>query len=294
MVNIGNSRAQANQYDKILQENLEITLPSIIRNVLNLAIVVSEELPDNVQHTKERKPDALKKVTDMQGNTYLLHLEFQLSDEKNMVFRMADYSIMLMRTYKLPLKQYVIYMKENKPSMPTSIDTENHKFSFDLIRISEIDYRVFLNSNDPEIKMLGILANFGEIDSNEAIKSIVSSIQLTAKGLDQEKIFKQLRIYAQIRRSRQLQIINAMESVSTFFKEENDFLYLKGEAVVKSKGEAIGQKKGEEKKSREVIENLIAKLALSDLEAAEIAKVDVDYVVKVRAELKKQGSFRSL
>ena len=223
----------------------------------------------------------------MQGNTYLLHLEFQLSDEKNMVFRMADYSIMLMRTYKLPLKQYVIYMKENKPSMPTSIDTENHKFSFDLIRISEIDYRVFLNSTDPEIKMLGVLANFGELESNKAIKSIISSIQLTTKGLDQEKFFKQMRIYAQIRRSRQLQIINAMESVSTFFKEENDFLYLKGEAVGKSKGKVIGQKKGEEKKSRAVIENLIAKLGLSDFKAAEIAEVDLTYVKKIRAELKK-------
>jgi len=106
--------------------------------------------------------------------------------------------------------------------------------------------------------------------------------------------FKQLLIYAQIRRNRQLQIINAMESVSTFFKEENDFLYLKGEAVGKSKGEAIGQKKGEEKKSREVIENLIAKLGLSDVKAAEIAEVDVTYVKKIRAELKKQGSFRSL
>ncbi|MEJ2881934.1 hypothetical protein [Pedobacter sp. GR22-6] len=53
---------QTNQYDKLLKENLEQTMPVIIRDVLHLDIVYSEEIPDDIQHTKERKPDALKKV----------------------------------------------------------------------------------------------------------------------------------------------------------------------------------------------------------------------------------------
>jgi hypothetical protein len=91
---------QTGQYDKIIKENLEVTLPVIIRDVLGLQIVQSEELPDDVQHTKERKPDALKKVTDPTGRTYVLHVEFQLTDEKEMVYRMAEYSVMLMRRYQ--------------------------------------------------------------------------------------------------------------------------------------------------------------------------------------------------
>ena len=62
-----------------------------------------------------------------------------------------------------------------------------------------------------------------------------------------------------------------MESISTFFKEEEDYFYRKGEA----------------KRSRTVIENLIIKLGFSDLQAAEIAEVDVQYVAKIRSELKK-------
>jgi hypothetical protein len=69
-----NTKAQASQYDKIIKENLEITLPVIIRDVLGLDIAASEELPDDVQHTKERKPDALKKVTDTSGMTYVLQV----------------------------------------------------------------------------------------------------------------------------------------------------------------------------------------------------------------------------
>ncbi|WP_285009850.1 hypothetical protein [Pedobacter faecalis] len=84
---------QTSQYDKIIKENLEATLPAIMKDLLHLDIVASEELPDDIQHTKERKPDALKKVTDSAGDIYVLHLEFQVANEVEMVYRMAEYSI---------------------------------------------------------------------------------------------------------------------------------------------------------------------------------------------------------
>ncbi|MFC6101542.1 hypothetical protein [Olivibacter domesticus] len=59
------SKQQANQYDKIIKENLELTLPVIVREVLGLDIVRSEELPDDIQHTKERRPDTLKKLASL-------------------------------------------------------------------------------------------------------------------------------------------------------------------------------------------------------------------------------------
>lgn len=68
---------QGNLYDKILRENLEATLPVIISDLLGLAIVHSEELTDGIQHTKERKPDALRKVIDTDGNVFVLQIEFQ-------------------------------------------------------------------------------------------------------------------------------------------------------------------------------------------------------------------------
>jgi len=88
---MGQSKQQSNQYDKIIKENLELTLPVIVREVLGLNIVSSEELPDDIQHTKERKPDALKRVTDSEGNTYVLHVEFQVKDERDIIYRMVEY-----------------------------------------------------------------------------------------------------------------------------------------------------------------------------------------------------------
>jgi len=283
MPNRNQNRKQASQYDKIIKENLEATLPVIIRDLLGLDILLSEELPDDVQHTKERRPDALKKVTDTAGNTYILQVEFQVEDEKEMVYRMAEYNIMLMRRYQLPIKQYVIFLKDINPIMPTSLVTEYLKFYFTLIKISEVNYKLFLKSNNPEVKMLGILANFGNEDSYQAVKSIIDGIHSFTEGdFAASRYFKQLRIFVQLRRNVELQFEKAMETVTKFFKEENDFLYRRGEI----KGVIEGQIEGEEKKSRVVVANLIVQLGLTDEQAADIAEVEVAYVSKIRAELR--------
>jgi hypothetical protein len=263
---------QASQYDKI------------IKDVLGLDILVSEELPDDVQHTKERKPDALKKVTDIEGNTYILQLEFQLKDEKEMVYRMAEYYIMLLRRYRLPIKQYVIFLKDSNPRMKTVLDTEDLKFNFRLIQMAEINYNLFLRSNDPKIKMLGILANFDNEDTYKVVKAIVDDIHSVTNGdFAQNRNFKQLRVFVHLRSNIEQQFIKAMDSISSFFKEENDIYYRRGQ----SKGEINGEIRGEEKKSRVVVENLIVKLGFTDEQAAEVAEVSLDYVKTRRAELKK-------
>jgi len=267
------SGKQINQYDKIIKENLEVTLPIIIRDVLGLAIAESEELPDDIQHTKERKPDALKRVTDIDGNKYVLHLEFQLEDEPAMVYRMAEYSVMLIRLYKLPVKQFVIFLRDTKPSMATQIDFPNLKFHYDLIRIANTPYQLFLKSDNPEVKMLSILANFGKEDSYKAIKSIVDGMKsTTSSDFAENRYFKQLRIFVQLRNNLEQQLEKAMDTVTKFFKEENDFLYKRGEA----------------RKNHSFVKNLLLELGLSDEQTARIAEVTVEYVAKIRAELQKK------
>lgn len=123
--NRDNQDRQANQYDKIFRENMETVLPGIIEHLLKLNIVRREELPDDVQHTKERKPDLLKKVTDANGKTYVLHIEYQAKNDKDMVYRMAEYSIMLQRRYRISVKQYVIFIGAAKPHMAVSLATED-------------------------------------------------------------------------------------------------------------------------------------------------------------------------
>src|SRR6266566_6201739 len=167
---------QVNQYDKIFRENIEAALPGLIRNLLGIHAVHTEELPDDIQHTKERKPDVLKKVTDKNGETFVLHVEFQVKDELEMVFRMAEYYIMLLRQYQFRVRQYVIYIGAGNPTMTDHIRSEPMNFKYQLIDLSAVDYHLLLRSDNPEEKMLAILANFGSGNHKHIIENIVNQV----------------------------------------------------------------------------------------------------------------------
>jgi hypothetical protein len=193
-------KRQSNQYDKVFKENIEAAILSIMQNMLKITAVSMQELPDDIQHTKERKPDVLKKVTDNQGNIFVLQIEFQVKDEPEMVYRMLDYYAMLERKYKLPVKQFVIFIGSDKPKMPTHLDREMLKFKFPIVVFSELDYHVFLNSNKPEEIVLGILANFEGEKPENALRQIISRVKETTKGqLSLDRYFNQLRVLAQLR-----------------------------------------------------------------------------------------------
>ena len=206
-----------------------------MQNILEITAISVEELPDDIHHTKERKPDVLKKITDNQGNTFVLQIEFQVKDEPEMVYRMAEYFIMLERKYKLPTKQFVIFLGAYKPKMPTELDRERLKFSFSLISLSTFDYHVFLNSDKPGEIILGILANFNGENPENALKQILVRVKETTKGdFSLNRYFNQLRVLAQLR-NLELNLKNAMDGIAEYIKEERDVLYLRGQENEKTK-----------------------------------------------------------
>jgi hypothetical protein len=260
---------QSSQYDKIFKENIEAVISSIMQNMLEITAVSMEELPDDVQHTKERKPDVLKKVTDNKGVTFVLQIEFQVADEPEMVYRMLEYYAMLERKYKIPVKQFVIFLGSGTPKMPIQLESEMLKFKFSLISLSNLDYHFFLKSEKPEEIILGILANFKDEDPENALKQIIHRIEETTEGdFSLSRYFNQLRVLAQLR-NLELKLKNAMDSIAKYISEERDVLYLRG------------LDKGEEK----IIASLLTKLNYSLDQIADIAGVSVDFVKSVKQKL---------
>ena len=281
--------AQVHQYDKILQENIEAALPGLIKSILKINAVQTEKLPDSLQHTKERRPDVLQKITDDKGSIFVLHVEFQTRDDSNMAYRMAEYLIMLSRQYRIEVQQFVIYIGEGKSKMANSLNLNKSYFQYELIAISSIDYHVFLRSNKPEEKMFAILANFGNEDVKKVVSKIATQIAQTAKGdLEKERRKNQLRILAQLR-TLVSENIEIMEQVSSFFKEENDIFYKVGEkrGLEKGleKGLEEGEVNGEEKKSYQVVKNLISANRFTIPEIANFADVSETFVRKVKKSL---------
>lgn len=271
-------KSQVNQYDKIFRENLEAALPGLIRNLLGIHVIHTEELPDDIQHTKERKPDVLKKVTDKNGETFVLHIEFQVKDELEMVYRMAEYYIMLLRQYRLRVQQYVIYIGAGAPAMRDHIRSEQMSFKYRLIALSAVDHQLLLRSDKPEEKMLAILADFGSNDPERVIEKIVNQVVTATKGdFSKQRYIRQLRILAQLRNlaPESLQI---MDSIANYISEEKDILYRRGEKK--------GIEKGIEIEKENFIKNLLLNTDFTVARIASLTNVTEAFVKKVKKTLK--------
>jgi predicted transposase/invertase (TIGR01784 family) len=286
------TKKQASQYDKVFKENIEAAIPSIIRNLLGINAVSSEELPDDVIHTKERKPDVLKKIIDSQGEIFVLQIEFQVADEPEMIYRMLEYYAMLERKYKVPIKQFVIFLGSSIPKMATQIKRERLKFNFPLISLIELDYKIFLRFDKPEEIILAVLANFERDNPKNALKKIIQRIEETTEGdFALKRYFKQLGILSQLRSLDMTLKEITMDNIAKYINEDKDVAYLIGIEKGVQKGIQKGIEKGIEKgmtKGQETfILNLLIQTDFSLDKIANLAGSTVEFVKQVK---KKQSS----
>ncbi|MDJ1505572.1 hypothetical protein [Xanthocytophaga agilis] len=232
------SKKEANQYDKIFKENLESVTLALVEKVLHIEVANYEKVTVDLQRTLERKPDQLLKITDKQGQTFLLHLEFQLVDEADMVYRMIEYRSILMRKYKLEVRQYVLFLSDTVPTMSTRIEQYGLIFFFDLVRLSQVNYTLFLSSDQADEVVFAVLGHFGNTAPQEAAQQILDRLtQTSPNSLELNRHLQQLRILANLRKLTPF-IELMIDSITQYIKEEDDFLFKKGEQKGERKGKA--------------------------------------------------------
>ena len=242
------------QYDKIVKENLEAAIPALIERLLHIHPIESEELPDDLQHTKERKPDALKRIRDQNGNVFVLHLEFQVADDPDMVYRMGDYCIMLAQAYRLPVKQYVLFMGSKPPRMPTELNTGDSIIRYNLLSFQEVSHELFLTSDKPEEILFALLSDFGQKPPEVVLERMINRIHETATGsLAFERYISQLRVLVQLRKLQPV-LETVMEKLTQYFKEQEDPFYKKGQRLGFTLGLESGKKEGLEQGKKQGIE----------------------------------------
>ena len=274
---------QVKEYDKIFKENIAGSLSGIMKHLLGIEATQTEDLPNSIQHTKEREPDVLKIITDSQGRRFVLQLEFQLENEPEMVYRMADYCIMLHRKYKMEVRQYVVYIGEGDANMPTELSEEHYLwFQYSLISLSSINYHVFLESESPEEKMLALLANFGTEEPKSVVYNIIDEVIASSKGpLDRQRYIQQMHILGKLRK---LVSVNSMimESITDYLLKNVD---LKSD-VIYQMGEKEGKIEGKIESQFEVVKNLLTANRFTTSEIANFAGVTEDFVEEIKASVK--------
>ena len=142
---------KSSQFDKLLKENVEALFLPLTEKYLGVSIAKAEDIALPLQKTLERKPDFAKKVTDKSGEIFILHIEFQTSDERKMIDRMQHYHALLRQKYQVPVRQFVVYLGRNPLRYMRHQLEEDEIFSgYTLSDLHDYDYERLLASEVPE------------------------------------------------------------------------------------------------------------------------------------------------
>ncbi len=257
----------ANAYDKILKENLIETIKPFFKQLFGFEIKNKqiEYIQPSLQKTFEVEADFLAKIKHQNpADDFVLHIEFQTQDHLTMEVRMLFYQGFIRISHNIPIKQYVIYLGQGKSKMTTFIKDEKLDFSYYLINFEEIDVDTFINSNIPEVVILGILANYKGQKPDKIADIILKKILNTNVALDKkQKCVKQLEVLSKLR-DLQETIKQKINIMAFEYDLKTDIRFLEGREE--------GIEKGIEKGREETIYTSVLNMYESEVDFITIAK----------------------
>jgi len=289
-------RDETNRYDKVVKEALRHALPALLTQVLKVPAAESfEPLHIELHRTVERRADFLGQVYAVGQSKKIVHFELQAKDEHDMIGRMYLYSGLILVNYlEWDLEQVVLCLSEKRPTMPTELEKTRLHYGFRLIWIKDISYREFLQTRQPELMLLGILAGFEERSAEEVMEEVVNQVRQTAKSsLGFQRHTEQLHILSNLHNLQQI-FEKVMFNISELIDETKDPFFQRGEKLGIEKGIEKGLEKGIEKgiekgkfigmteKTLDIAANLILRSDHDDAFIASITGLETSVVTQIR------------
>lgn len=277
----------ANDYNKILKENIASIFLPLSEKYLGIRIKKSEELKDKLQTTIEKEPDFIRIVETDKGERFILHLEFQSVDEEGMIYRMQEYHGLLRKKFGLPVRQFVIYLGQKTSKMQTKLATEEVFTGFNLKSLRDYSSQNLLSSQIPEEIILTILSDFEGKKPTEVLKSILGKLkEISGEEIALRKYIRQLSVLARLRNLTK-ETHKQIQDMGLIYNITEDYLYREGLEKGIEKGREEGMERGVEKEKKEMVIRMLTDKTLSMEKIAQLADVTIDYVRKVAKESKK-------
>lgn len=252
----------AKDFDKIIKENLKEVIDVLIHRVLKINAKRTIILESNLQITDEREADFILKVEAINEGNFVLHLEFQSNNDNTMSHRMLRYFAYIYQTYKLPVRQYVIYMGKDKLRMINKIELHNIQYRYELIDMRDISCEMFLESENPAEIILSILCDFKKKKKRLIVREILLKLKERVEGeVSFSKYIRQLEVISQLRDLQEI-VFQEKKEVSLIFDIKKDPNYKEG---IKE-----GREEGEIKGEITMLEQLYEKGRLNEQEYKEI------------------------
>ncbi|MXV17158.1 hypothetical protein [Hufsiella ginkgonis] len=225
------SSVMANDFDKILRENFREPKMRLLRELLQSGTTTIKPLVPRVQQTViEREADTIAEVTSPGRKNYIIHIEWQSSNDPKMSLRMAIYDLLLYQAYEKDVLGIVLYVGREKLSMQDTLAFFGQRYNCRMLDIRSFDTELFLGSDDPGEVMMAIL--MGNDDQKlYTIRRILTKLRILSKGdkAELQKRVKQLEILSNLRgKETQQLIIQEEKNMPVTFQLTEDLRYLEG------------------------------------------------------------------
>ena len=226
--------------DLISKQLLQRILIGFGNRLFDLNIVEAELLSNEQARIEARRADLVARVKEADGKSYILHVEIQNDNQRDMPLRMMRYySDIALAHAGEKIVQYLLYIGKAPMTMSNHVSDDGWQYRYRVLDMRDQDSEHFLNSDNPDALVLAILCDPKSLEPNALVAHIIKELR-RLHGDKLDNLRDSLKMLDVLSGNRGLQDV-VEETINMYIDEEKLGIY----QAVKKKGEAIGIKKGE-------------------------------------------------
>ena len=254
--------------DLISKQLLQRLLIGFGNRLFDLNIVEAELVSNEQARIESRRADLVAWVKEGDGKSYILHVEIQNDNQRDMPLRMMRYfSDIALAHVGETIVQYLLYIGKAPMTMSDHVRGEDWLYRYKVLDMRDQNSEHFLNSDNPDSLVLAILCDPKSLEPNALVARIIKELR-RLHGDKLDNLRDSLKMLDVLSGNRGLQDV-VEETINMYIDEEKLGIY----QAVKKKGEAKGEARG----LRKIVLRLLAKLPpeqVADLSGMSLAEVE--------------------
>ena len=164
--------------DLISKQLLQRLLIGFGNRLFDLNIVEAELLSNEQPRIESRRADLVARVKEEDGKSYILHVEIQNDNQRDMPLRMLRYysDIALAHTGE-KIVQYLLYIGKAPLAMSDRVRGHNWRYRYKILDMRYQDSEYFLNSDNPDALVFAILCDPKGLEPNALVAHIIKELR---------------------------------------------------------------------------------------------------------------------
>ena len=262
--------------DLISKQLLQRILIGFGNRLFDLNIVEAELLSNEQARIESRRADLVARVREADGKSYILHVEIQNDNQRDMPLRMMRYySDIALAHAGEKIVQYLLYIGKAPMTMADHVSDDGWQYRYRVLDMRDQDSEHFLNSDNPDALVLAILCDPKSLEPNALVAHIIKELR-RLHGDKLDNLRDSLKMLDVLSGNRGLQNV-VEETINMYIDEEKLGIYQAVKKRSEARGEARGIKKGEARGLKKMVLRLLAKLPpeqVADLSGMSLAEVE--------------------